>query len=398
LTPVNSARIETNVSLPAYLDGPDGYLWMHQGHGIAGWGTTIDIDVATGEDRFAEANEELMRRFGELDLDHLQGGGPVAFGSFTFDPDAAGSRLVIPTTQVDDRRGETWLTVIDGVVHEPSPTASAPDAHDFKIRYAGSTISEVEWLDAVTRAVKSIHTGDLTKVVLARDILIWSKEEFDVPILLGRLARRFPECYTFAVDGLVGASPELLIRRSGRKVTSLVLAGTAPRGDDDEAIGRALMSSEKDRDEHDQAVASVRAVLGALSSDLDVSEPELLQLPNVQHIATRFEGELEEELTSLEIAGALHPTAAVGGTPTDSALEVIRSLEGMERGRYAGPVGWMDATGDGEWAIALRCAEIDGARGRLLAGNGMVAASEPEAELEETRLKFRAMMSVLEGA
>ena len=131
---------------------------------------------------------------------------------------------------------------------------------------------------------------------------------------------------------------------------------------------------------------------------LSVSDPELLLLPNVQHIATRIEGELTDDITSLEIAGRLHPSAAVCGTPTEDALSAIRDLEGMDRGRYAGPVGWTNASGDGEWAIALRCAEIEGARGRLLAGNGMVSASEPEAELEETRLKFRAMMSVLEGA
>ncbi|MGH2754034.1 MAG: chorismate-binding protein, partial [Actinomycetota bacterium] len=158
------------------------------------------------------------------------------------------------------------------------------------------------------------------------------------------------------------------------------------------------LASDKDRDEHEQAVDSVTGPLAEICSSLDVSRPGLLTLPNVHHIATRVEGELAGDLSALEIAGILHPTAAVCGTPTEGALAAIRSLEGMDRGRYAGPVGWMDARGNGEWAIALRCAEIQGARGRLFAGGGLVAASEPAAELEETRLKFRAMMSVLEGA
>jgi menaquinone-specific isochorismate synthase len=219
-------------------------------------------------------------------------------------------------------------------------------------------------------------------------------------VLLERLSHRFPECYTFSVGGLVGASPELLVRRNGRRVSSLVLAGTAARsrGPADEELGRRLLASEKERDEHDQAVNSVRVILEDLCDRLTVAEPELLQLPNLQHIATKIEGTLADDISSLEVAGALHPTAAVCGAPTTRALSAIRDLEGMDRGRYAGPVGWTNSRGDGEWAIALRCAEIEGARGRLFAGGGLVAASEPEAELEETRLKFRAMMSVLEGA
>jgi menaquinone-specific isochorismate synthase len=370
---------------------------MHQGDGVAAWGEAARIEVGRGPDRFTDAQERLRDAFSSLDI---RKHGPVAFGSFTFDEEAQGSVLTIPSTFVRSHGSRSGaFTIVDGGPPE-LVERSADQDHDFKIRYAGSTISEVEWLEAVSRAVKSIESGDLSKVVLARDILIWSKQEFDVPILVERLARRFPECYTFAIEGLVGASPELLVRRRGRKVSSLVLAGSAPRaeGAADVELGRALLASEKDRDEHVQAVDSVRAPLEALCHRLSVGEPELMRLPNVQHIATRIDGDLSGDISSLEVAGALHPTAAVCGTPTEDALAAIRDLEGMDRGRYAGPVGWTNVTGDGEWAIALRCAEIDGARGRLLAGGGLVAASEPEAELEETRLKFRAMLSVLEGA
>jgi menaquinone-specific isochorismate synthase len=390
-------RLDGNVLLPELLPSSGGYLWMHQGDGVVGWGRAARVDVGVGPDRFTRAQSGLDEAFDSLGRTRH---GPVAFGSFTFDEEVPGSVLTIPSNFVRSHGGHSIaFSIGDAAEPELTPRPSDP-AHDFKIRYAGSTISEVEWLEAVARAVKSIASGDLSKVVLARDILIWSKQDFDVPILVERLARRFPECYTFAVDGLVGASPELLVRRKGRRVSSLVLAGTARRaeGEADAELGRALLASEKDRHEHVLAVDSVRAPLEKLCDRLTVGAPELVRLPNVQHIGTAIEGELAEDISSLEIAGALHPTAAVCGTPTKDAMSVIRDLEGMERGRYAGPVGWTNAAGDGEWAIALRCAEIEGSRGRLLAGNGMVAASEPEDELEETRLKFKAMMSVLEGA
>jgi menaquinone-specific isochorismate synthase len=197
----------------------------------------------------------------------------------------------------------------------------------------------------------------------------------------------------------VGATPELLIRRRGASVESLVLAGTARRAAveaDDAAVGAELLSSAKDNREHEFAVDSVALVLAGVCDDLTVDDgPFLLKLANVQHLATRVRGRLAEPLSALELAGRLHPTAAVCGTPRAEAEGLIRRLEGMERGRYAGPVGWVDAAGDGEFGIALRCAEVNGARARLFAGNGIVADSRPEAELEETRLKLRAMQSAL---
>ncbi|MGH2755756.1 MAG: chorismate-binding protein, partial [Actinomycetota bacterium] len=234
--------IEEPTSLPALLPPEGGYLWMHEGQGMAGWGDAARIDAGTGEERFSRSHRAVMAEFERLGVDGSDRDGPVVFGSFTFDADEPGSSLVIPSTLVGVRGSRAWCTTLGAPPVMDLPRRTSDAHHDFKIRYAGSTISEVEWLDAVARAVKSVESGDLSKVVLARDILIWSKEAFDLPVLLERLAARFPECYTFACDGLVGASPELLVRRRGRRVSSLVLAGSAPRGvgAEDAELGSAL--------------------------------------------------------------------------------------------------------------------------------------------------------------
>jgi menaquinone-specific isochorismate synthase len=179
-----------------------------------------------------------------------------------------------------------------------------------------------------------------------------------------------------------------------------VLAGSARRGDDaseDDLLGKELQASAKNQHEHALAAASVGRVLGEVCRRIDrPATPDILRLANVQHLATRFNGTLDQPRHVLDLVGALHPTAAVGGTPTGKAMDLIRRLEKMNRGRYAGPVGYFDVAGDGEFAIALRCAELAGARARLFAGSGLVTGSVPEEELEETRLKLRAMLSALE--
>jgi menaquinone-specific isochorismate synthase len=200
-------------------------------------------------------------------------------------------------------------------------------------------------------------------------------------------------CWTFHVDGMFGASPEMLVRREKGLVTSRVLAGTIRRTGDDEhdlTLAATLARSSKDLEEHEYAVRSVTDALEPYCSSMTVPEsPFVLHLPNVMHLATDVAGVVRDSgATVLELAAALHPSAAVGGTPTKVAVEMIAEIEGMDRGRYAGPVGWMDAHGDGEFAIALRSAEIDGNRVRLFAGCGIVADSDPEAELAETQAKF----------
>lgn len=379
------------------LPSDDAFLWLRAGEGVAGWGHRQRVAVGAGPARFERAHDALSEAFGHTRYE--EDAPPVAFGSFTFDPLSASSVLEIPEVVVRRRAGTTWAVAAES----PEVTAELRPAHghDFRLRYAGSTVDELEWLDAVASAVKEIGDSELEKVVLARDVRVWSKEPFDVRILLRRLAERFPECYTFSCSGLVGATPELLIGRQDDEVTSLVLAGSARRGtseDEDDAIGAELLSSAKEVSEHLPSVGSVATVLGPLCRIFDVGQPHLLKLANVQHIATRVSGRLAEPLTALQLAGKLHPTAAVCGSPTYAALGAIRRLERMDRGRYAGPVGWVDANGDGGFGIALRCMEIDGAKGRLFAGGGIVPASEPEAELEETRLKLRAVLAALEGS
>jgi menaquinone-specific isochorismate synthase len=380
------------LEIAARLESP--VVWLGGRSGMVAAGEAARIDVGSGAHRFERAAAALDEAFGQL------GSRALAFGSFAFDPLSDDSVLVVPEVVWGQTDGESWLATPTGADPEAF-LRDAPVARPDRVRYGGSTISEVAWLDAVAAAAGRIRDGELAKVVLARDVLVWSEEPFDVPVLLRRLAARFPGCYTFSCDGLVGATPELLVARSGDDVRSVVLAGTVARGADaaeDARLADALMASAKDLEEHRFAVESVTEPLRSTCPDLKVEGPLLLQLANVQHLSTHVHGRLEEPASALDLVGLLHPTAAVCGTPRADAFALIRELEGMDRGRYSGPVGWVDSNGDGEWGIALRCGRFDGARGRLFAGNGIVAASEPEDELEETRVKLRAMMAALEGA
>lgn len=393
-----TATADHSGELLATLPAARGFAWVRRGEGLVGWGTAEQIAVGTGRDRFGRADEALRDVFSRLGGTGDDGRGPVAFGAFTFDPHESGSTLVVPRTVLRRHSDAAAVTSIGGPAQIPPPVELP---RPIRVRYAGSTVSEIGWLEAVDQAAKAVRAGDLEKVVLARDLQVWAAQPLDVRVLARRLAARFQGCWTFIVDQLVGATPELLVRRRGADIESIVLAGSAPRGRDprdDDAIGERLTGSAKDIVEHEVAVASVVDSLGHVCDDLLVAEhPSLLRLANVQHLATRVTGRLSTPMTALALAGLLHPTAAVCGTPTPDALEHIRASEGMSRGRYSGPVGWVDAAGDGEFGIALRCAEISGARARLFAGAGIVGSSLPEGELEETRLKLRAMQSALEA-
>ncbi len=411
------------------LPGPGALAWIRQGEGLAGWGEVARVTVPAGQDRFTAADKWLRALLdGALIEDRVgaPGCGPVAFGSFTFDPTSEGSVLILPQVILGRRGGQAWLTTITGQPPAPPDPAlladpglgesglaaarlagapvSRPPAPGL-IRWHDGSLTALQWERAVAAAVDRIKAGRLQKVVLARDLYASAPGPIDERLLLGRLADRYPDCYTFACGGLVGATPELLIRQQGTEISSLVLAGTAPRGDDpdrDAALGTALLASAKDTEEHGYAAAGVRESLAPLCDQLTVAPgPALLRLANVQHLATTISGRLavRADGTSpsvLALADALHPTAAVCGTPAETAMELIRELEGMDRGRYAGPVGWVDGAGNGEWGIALRCAELDGTRARLFAGGGIVADSDPAAELAETQAKFRPMQSALE--
>jgi menaquinone-specific isochorismate synthase len=329
------------------------------------------------------------------------------FASIAFDPAAGTSVFVLPEVVVGRRAGRTWVTTDadrdPGEVLRPAEDVERPAP---QLRYADGAMDPASWCAAVADAVRRIEDGDLAKVVLARDLLVASDVPLDARRLLGRLAARFPDCWTFAVDDLLGATPELLLRRTGRRLSARILAGTAPRGAGayDARLADALLNSGKDRAEHALAVRSLVDALLPFCSELDVpAEPHLLTLANVRHLATDVTGTQRDRSSAggaglLDLVGAVHPTAAVCGTPTDRAGALITELEGMDRGRYAGPVGWLDTRGNGEFGLALRCAELTGpTSARLFAGCGIVTGSDPAAELAETQAKFAAFRAALEG-
>ncbi|MBO0803128.1 MAG: isochorismate synthase [Nocardiopsaceae bacterium] len=419
---VRSTPVPGHDNLLSAIPEPEAFAWVRHGAGLVGWGEAARATLPAGTGRFA-AGEEWLREITDSadvrDDARCRGSGLVAFGSFTFDDSSDGSVLVVPRVLLGrDRHGRAWLTTVtpasergrDGQVPggiAPGETAApgesiAPD-EPVDVRWHDGSLSAMEWEQAVAAAVRRIDHGDLRKVVLARDLYASAARPLDQRVLLRRLAARYPDCYTFACAGLVGATPELLISRDGSEVTAVVLAGTMPRGSsdaEDARIATALLGSAKENEEHAYAVTSLREILGPLCGELDIApSPELITLPNLQHLGTPVRGTLRPragERSALALAAALHPTAAVGGTPTAAAVELIRKLEKMDRGRYAGPVGWIDSGGNGEWCIALRCAQLDGNKARLFAGCGIVAGSDPAAELAETQIKLRPMQAALE--
>jgi menaquinone-specific isochorismate synthase len=326
-------------------------------------------------------------------------------GSFAFADEPGDSVLVVPRVVVGRRGEHAWVTLIgDDELTPPPPLETQPQpAAPGNVVFTDGDVDGAEWEAIVARAVRRINAGELEKVVLARDLVATTDEPLDVRWPLRRLGETYEMCWTFHVDGLFGATPELLVRRERGLVTSRVLAGTIRRtGDDgrDLALAATLARSSKDLEEHEYAVRSVAESLAPHCTSMNVPEaPFVLHLPNVMHLATDVAGVVPDtdSSTVLELAAALHPSAAVGGTPTKLAVEMIAEIEGMDRARYAGPVGWMDATGDGEFGIALRSAEYDGTRVRLFAGCGIVADSDPEAELAEAQAKFVPVRDALTG-
>ena len=388
--------------------GPTVVAWVRQSAGLVGWGEAARVTLPIGADRFTAAEKwlgEVADRADIADRVRLRGSGLVAFGTFTFDDTSDGSVLIVPRAVLGrDGTGNAWLTTITPEGERPwRPGPFDPPVSPGDLRWHDGSLSAPEWEQAVGEAVRRItHSTELQKVVLARDLHASADIPIDPRVLLRWLAPRYPGCFTFACDGLVGATPELLIRKTGWEVSSLVLAGTTARGatkSEDSDLARVLLSSAKENEEHEYAAASLRNTLSPLCTAMHVApRPELIRLPNVQHLGTWVHGTLSAERSALALVAAVHPTAAVGGTPTDAAVEVIRELECMDRERYAGPVGWIDADGNGEWGIALRCAQLSGNWAHLFAGGGIVAGSDPAAELAETESKFRPMRNALEQA
>lgn len=391
------------------LPGDDALAWIRGGDGLVGWGVAA-VTATSGPRRFDDAErwwESLRARAVVRDEVGLPGSGLVAFGSFAFADDPGCSTLVVPQVLVGQRGDRRWLTTIghDTIGHPPLRTAQAPTS-PAPVRFEPGALSDEDWRAAVADAVARIDAGALEKVVLARDLIARTSEPLDVRWPLRRLVEAYPTCWTFHVDGLFGATPEMLVRRERGLVTSRVLAGTISRtGDDKRDAGLAgeLARSSKDLEEHEYAVRSVAEALEPHCSSMNVPEsPFVLHLPNVMHLATDVTGVVPEDdpVSSLGLAASLHPSAAVGGTPTRDATALIDEIEGMDRGRYAGPVGWMDAAGDGEWGIALRSAQVGadpqgGSRVRLYAGCGIVAGSDPSAELAESQAKLQPVRMAL---
>jgi len=409
LLTVTTVRVDDPGPLLDLLPGDDALAWVCGDEGLVGWGEATRLEVS-GADPFGEA-ERWWRALGEAaavdDRVGLPGCGLVAFGSFAFDPTTGSSTLVVPSVVVGHRSGSWWVTtqVADG--DPPVPAAlsyGSQPAPPLAVRFSDGARTATDWTRVVAGVVARIGSGEVDKVVLARDLEAQLDEPLDVRWPLKRLAGDYPGCWTFAVDGLLGATPEMLIRLEEGLATSRVLAGTIRRSGDparDAAQAEVLARSSKDLEEHGYAVRSVAEALEDHCASVDVpAQPFLLRLQNVMHLASLVSGVVADGSTSLGLLASLHPSAAVCGTPTAAAMDVIREVEGMDRGRYAGPVGWLDASGDGEWGIALRCAELDPTdprRLRLFAGCGIIAGSQPEQELAESAAKLVPMRDALQG-
>jgi len=326
------------------------------------------------------------------------GCGPVAIGVLPFRPGSPAELVVPEVTIGKGPDGQRWITTIDDAgVDLDVPLAPVPAAGHYDVRPG---VAVDTYLRAVEAGRDAVRAGRLTKVVIARDVVVVADRPLDVPAILLRLRASFGSSYRYSVDGFVGASPELLVARHGDVVRSHPLAGTAPRTGDpntDAHLAANLIASTKDQVEHRVVIDVVHETLLPWCSYLDwEAEPSIVAVANVQHLGTLIEGRLSSPPPNvLELAQALSPTPALGGHPRDEALDLIASVEGFDRGRYGGAVGWVDAHGNGTWAVAIRCAEIDGVRARLFAGGGIVAESDPTAELAETQAKLQAMLSAI---
>lgn len=363
--------------------GPGGFAWFAEGFGLATSGVAARVPAAG-------AAEVLARIAGDGDVGE-PGTGPLAVGALGWD---GRGELVIPARIAGRTAGGLcWVTEVgpadDGAEGWPATRLPAPGRRD-----------RAAWTAAVEEALARIGAGRLAKVVLAREVTVDLHRPLDVATVLAKLRRQQPECFTYAAGNYVGASPELLARRRGLDVISRPMAGTVAQGgspDDDRRLVAAMAASAKEQAEHRLVVDDVRATLHRLSDHPITAEgPAVVRLSTVAHLATTVRCRLRDAATSaLDVAARLHPTPAVAGVPEAAALAAIAELEGFDRGLYAGPVGWVDSRGDGDWAVGLRSATLDGGRARLVAGAGIVAGSDPDGEWDETEAKLAAMRSAL---
>jgi len=379
--------------------------WIRSGDGLVGFGEYKKF-IVTGEDRFDRARAWWNDQLSEFKINnnvHGSGTGPLLFASFAFDSTSP-SVLVIPEIVLGQKNGKSWITWI-GDKNQPGLEKISNSSISGEITWQDAAKDEEVWRQQVTKAITAIKDGLVEKVVLARDLTATSTKEIDARTLLQRLEIEYPSTWLFLVNGLVGATPELLVRLSKSLVTSRVLAGTIRKSgneDRDLALAASLAKSSKDLEEHEYAVKSVADGLAPFCSSTNVPEsPFVLHLANVMHLATDVTGVLNSSARQADIftlIEQLHPSAAVCGTPTEVAKKYISQLEQMDRGRYSGPVGWIDAQGDGEIAIALRCGLLSEDRKsiRIFAGCGIVADSNPEKEFAESQSKLIPMRTALD--
>jgi isochorismate synthase len=414
----------------------DRWLCMEQPdrdrHALAALGEAITLE-ASGPDRF----RDLARRCRELardaecdDLGGLPPGtGPVFCGGFAFANSGGASaewssfapaQMVLPELSVLRRGDHAWLTLA-AVVHgdeapeavaerlearlaslRPAPMPLIDPSPTRAPRVAGAAPPE-HYEGAVARAVELITRGEVRKVVLAREVRVHTATPIDPAAVFGALRDVFPSCFSYCVgtpDGtFLGASPELLVRRDGARAQTVALAGTTRRSADpsvDDHLGEQLLHSAKEREEHAIVTGRIEQTLAPVSLWVAVAEePVLVKVQNVQHLATPIRAQLRDPLPTVELAGLLHPTPAVGGEPRERAGRLIPELEGLDRGWYAGPVGWTDLADDGEFCVALRGALLRGDAAHLYAGCGIVRDSVPSAELAETEIKLQAILPLL---
>ena len=375
--------------------GGDGYLFVRDGFGVAARGVAARVPLAEVPAALAAIEH----------VDEVGGVHPIALGVVPFEAHLPGT-LVIPRLLVGKAAGgRQWVTVIDdgadagGPLRIPVALRPSPRAQQFSV----GPLTEIHhYLAAVTTARDAVRAGHLTKAVIAREVRVTSPEPIDVHAVLLRLKATFGSSYRYSVDGFLGASPELLIEVDGSTVRSHPLAGTTPRTGDPDTDQRAadeLLASEKNQIEHRVVIDMIHDTLLPWCSYLDWQpEPSIVRVANVQHLGTALDGHLSDPRPNvLELVVALSPTPALGGFPRAEALALITEAEGFVRGNYGGAVGWVDAAGNGTWAVAIRCAELSADRrsARLVAGGGIVADSEPLSELAETQAKLQAMLSAI---
>jgi salicylate biosynthesis isochorismate synthase len=404
----------------------------HAGAAVAGLGSVREL-APSALDRFGAVSRGWQELSGSALADPppaVPGSGLIAVGGFAFAPSGGASArwrgfsaasLNVPEVSVARRNREVWLTInlacapddtVDGLLARAERRLHSLRSEELPLldpapsgRYEViSAMPPAHYEQAVARGVQRIEAGELEKVVLAREVEVHAPRAHNAAAMLAVLREAFPSCYVFAVGRgdatFVAASPELLVRREGQRASTVALAGSIRRSADpavDDHLGEQLLGSAKDRQENEIVSRRIAQILRPHSVWVSAAEPGLVRVANIQHLGAPIRAQLRSPIDAVTLAGMLHPTPAVGGEPSQAALDLIPALEGMDRGWYAGPVGWTDSTGDGEFCVALRCALLRGTLATCYAGAGIVRDSDPAAELAETEVKLAALLPLLAG-